>query len=171
MDREGNELPRGEIGEIVVAGAQVSNGYYKNPEANQEAFFGRFMGIGDMGYMDDEGYIYLVDRKSDMIISGGINIYPAEIEAVMIDHPDIEEPAVIGVPDEKWGELVKAVLSLEEGATATEQDIIDWCRGKMAGYRIPRSVDFVTDFPRTAAGKIQKKVLRGQYWKEAGRKI
>ena len=171
VDREGNELPRGEIGEIVVAGAQVSNGYYKNPEANQEAFFGRFIGIGDMGYMDDEGYIYLVDRKSDMIISGGINIYPAEIETVMIDHPDIEEPAVIGVPDEKWGELVKAVLSLEEGATATEQDIIDWCRGKMAGYRIPRSVDFVTDFTRTAAGKIQKKVLRGQYWKEAGRKI
>jgi acyl-CoA synthetase (AMP-forming)/AMP-acid ligase II len=171
VDREGTELPRGEIGEIVAASVQVSQGYYKNPEANRDAFFGRFLGIGDMGYMDDEGYIYLVDRKSDMIISGGVNIYPAEIEAVMIEHPQIQELAVIGVPDDKWGESVKAVVIKKEGATLTEQTIIEWCKGKIAGYRIPRSVDFVTDFPRTAAGKIQKKALREQYWKESDRKI
>ena len=163
VDEKGNEVPRGEMGEIVVAGTQVSKGYYKNPEANRDGFFGRFLGIGDMGYMDDEGYVYLVDRKSDMIISGGINIYPAEIEAVMVNHPQIAEVAIIGVPDEKWGESVKAVVRLMEGATLTEKELIEWCRGKMAGYRIPRSVDFVTDFPRTAAGKVQKKVLRQQY--------
>jgi len=124
-----------------------------------------------MGYMDVEGHVYIVDRKSDMIISGGSNIYPAEIETVMINHPDIEEVAVIGVPDDKWGESVKAVIRLKKGATATEKDIIEWCRGKMAGYRVPRSVDFVSDYPRTAAGKVQKKALREQYWKEKGRKI
>ncbi len=106
-----------------------------------------------------------------MIISGGINIYPAEIEAVMIEHPQILEIAVIGVPDEKWGESVKAMVVLKEGAKLTEQDIIEWCKGKMARYRVPRSVDFVTDFPRTAAGKVQKKVVREQYWKDSGRKI
>lgn len=163
VDEKGNEVPRGEMGEIVVAGTPVYLGYYKNQKANRDGFFGRFLGIGDMGYMDDEGYVYLVDRKSDMIISGGINIYPAEIEAVMVNHPQIAEVAIIGVPDEKWGESVKAVVRLMEGATLTEKELIAWCRGKMAGYRIPRSVDFVTDFPRTAAGKVQKKVLRQQY--------
>jgi long-chain acyl-CoA synthetase len=163
VDEKGNEVPRGEMGEVVVAGTPVSLGYYKNPEANRDGFFGRFLGIGDMGYMDDEGHVYLVDRKSDMIISGGINIYPAEIEAVMVNHPQIAEVAIIGVPDEKWGESVKAVVRLMEGATLTEKELIEWCQGKMAGYRIPRSVDFVTDFPRTAAGKVQKKVLRQQY--------
>jgi acyl-CoA synthetase (AMP-forming)/AMP-acid ligase II len=172
VDLEGNEVPRGQTGEIVVAGTQVSLGYYKNPEANRDGFLGRFLGIGDMGYMDEEGHVYIVDRKSDMIISGGSNIYPAEIETVMINHPDIEEVAVIGVPDDKWGESVKAVIRLKKGATATEKDIIEWCRGKMAGYRVPRSVDFVSDYPRTAAGKVQKKALREQYWKAAGgRKI
>ena len=129
------------------------------------------MCLGDMGYLDKEGYLYMVDRKSDMIVSGGMNIYPAEIEAVMIGHPKIAEVAVIGVPDEKWGQSVKALIIAAPGMDVTEEEIIEWCRGKMAGYRIPRSVDFVSEFPKTPTGKIKKKVLREQYWKDADRKI
>ena len=124
-----------------------------------------------MGYLDKEGYLYVVDRKSYMIVSGGMNIYPAEIEAVMIGHPKIAEVAVIGVPDEKWGQSVKALIIAAPGMDVTEEEIIEWCRGKMAGYRIPRSVDFVSEFPKTPTGKIKKKVLREQYWKDADRKI
>lgn len=171
IDPKGNELPRGEVGEIVVAGTMVTRGYKKNPDANRAAFHGRFLGIGDMGYMDKDGYIFIVDRKSDMIISGGMNIYPAEIEAVMIDHPQIAEVAVIGIPDEQWGESVKAIVRLAPGQEVSGEDIIAWCKGKMAGYRVPKSVDFVADFPRTATGKVQKSVLRQEYWKDAGRKV
>jgi len=171
IDMDGNDLPRGEVGEIVVAGQMVTRGYKKNPDANRAAFHGRFMGIGDIGYMDKDGYIFIVDRKSDMIISGGMNIYPAEIEAVMIDHPQIAEVAVLGVPDEQWGESVKAIVRLAPGQEVTAEEIIVWCKGKMAGYRVPKSIDFVADFPRTAAGKVQKSVLRQEYWKDAGRKV
>ena len=171
IDMDGNDLPRGEVGEIVVAGQMETRGYKKNPDANRAAFHGRFMGLGDIGYMDKDGYIFIVDRKSDMIISGGMNIYPAEIEAVMIDHPQIAEVAVLGVPDEQWGESVKAIVRLAAGQEVTAEEIIAWCKGKMAGYRVPKSVDFVADFPRTAAGKVQKSVLRQKYWKDAGRKV
>jgi long-chain acyl-CoA synthetase len=171
IDDKGNELPRGQIGEIAVAGIMATSGYNKNPDATRQALHGRFLGIGDMAYMDEEGYVYIVDRKSDMIISGGMNIYPAEIEAVMIGNPSIAEVAVIGVPDEQWGENVKAIVRLTPGQAATETEIIEWCRGKMASYRIPKSVDFIDDFPRTAAGKVQKSVLRKKYWEGAGRKI
>jgi acyl-CoA synthetase (AMP-forming)/AMP-acid ligase II len=104
------------------------------------------MGIGDMGYIDDEGYLFILDRKSDMILSGGMNIYPAEIESVMINHPQIAEAGVIGVPDDRWGEPVKAVVRLKPGKPVTVEEIIAWCRGKIAGYRISKSVDFVEDF-------------------------
>jgi long-chain acyl-CoA synthetase len=171
VDLDGNDLPRGEIGEVVVAGTLVSQGYYKNPEATDAAFYGRYMGIGDMGYMDEEGYVYVVDRKSDMVISGGMNIYPAEIEAVMVEHPKIMEVAIIGVPDDRWGESVKAVIILTPGEETSEEAIIEWCKGKMASYRVPKSIDFAADFPRTPAGKVQKKVLREKYWEGYERKI
>lgn len=168
---DGRDLPRGEVGEIVVAGTMVTSGYNKNPEANRSSFHGRYLGIGDMGFMDEEGYITIVDRKSDMIISGGANIYPAEIEEVMIKNGKIAEVAVIGVPDEKWGESVKALVRLQPNQEATPEEIIEWCKGKMAGYRVPKSVEFVADFPRTAAGKVQKAVLRKQYWEGVDLKI
>jgi acyl-CoA synthetase (AMP-forming)/AMP-acid ligase II len=171
IDMHGNDLPRGEIGEIVVAGQMVTRGYNKNPDANRKAFNGRFIGIGDIGYMDEDGYVFITDRKSDMIISGGMNIYPAEIELVMVDHPKITEVAVIGVPDDQWGESVKAVVRLAPGQEATGEEIIAWCKGKMAGYRVPKSIDFVADFPRTPAGKVQKSVLREAYWAGTGRNI
>jgi acyl-CoA synthetase (AMP-forming)/AMP-acid ligase II len=164
IDDKGRELPRGQIGEIAVAGIMATAGYNKNPDATRQALHGRFLGIGDMAYMDEAGYVYIVDRKSDMIISGGMNIYPAEIEVVMIGNSKIAEVAVIGVPDEQWGENVKAIVRITPGQTTTEEEIIEWCRGKMAGYRIPKSVDFIDDFPRTAAGKVQKSVLRKKYW-------
>jgi acyl-CoA synthetase (AMP-forming)/AMP-acid ligase II len=129
------------------------------------------MGIGDMGYMDEEGYVYVVDRKSDMVISGRMNIYPAEIEAVMVEHPKIMEVAIIGVPDDRWGESVKAVIILTPGEETSENEIIEWCKGKMASNSVPKSVDFATDFPRTPAGKGQKKVLREKYWEGYERKI
>ncbi len=163
VDDNGNELPPGEIGEIVVYGGGVCMGYYKNPEATKQAFHGKYMGVGDLAYKNEEGYVYIVDRKSDMILSGGINIYPAEIEAVMINHPKILEVAVIGVPDKKWGEAVKALIRLQPGVEADENEIIQWCRGKMADYRIPKSVEFVDDFPRTPVGKVQKNILKARY--------
>jgi long-chain acyl-CoA synthetase len=168
---DGRELPRGEVGEIVLAGSMVTPGYNKNPEANRSSFHGRFLGIGDMGFMDEDGYVTIVDRKSDMIISGGSNIYPAEIEEVMIKNDKIAEVAVIGVPSEQWGESVKALVRLQPELEATPEEIIEWCSGKMAGYRIPRSVEFVADYPRTAAGKIQKAELRKKYWEGKERKI
>jgi long-chain acyl-CoA synthetase len=149
----------------------VTPGYNKNPEANRSSLHGRYMGIGDMGFMDEEGFVTIVDRKSDMIISGGANIYPAEIEEVMVKNGKIAEVAVIGVPDEKWGESVKALIRLQPNQEATPEEIVEWCKGKMAGYRVPKSVEFVADFPRTAAGKIQKSVLRKQYWDGVDRKI
>ncbi len=163
VDDNGNELPPGEIGEIVVYGGGVCMGYYKNPEATKQAFYGRYMGVGDLAFTNEEGYIYIVDRKSDMILSGGTNIYPAEIEAVMMNHPKILEIAVIGVPDEKWGEAVKGLIRLKPGMEADQNEIIQWCRGKMADYRIPKSVEFVDDFPRTPVGKVQKNILKAKY--------
>jgi acyl-CoA synthetase (AMP-forming)/AMP-acid ligase II len=124
-----------------------------------------------MAYMDDDGYYYLVDRKIDMIISGGENIYPAEIEAVLYRHPKVFEAAVIGIPDDEWGESVKAVVILKEGQSATAEEIINYCREHLAGYKVPRSVDFVKDMPKTATGKILKKEIRAPYWKGRRAKI
>lgn len=163
IDESGNKLPPGEVGEMVVYGGGVCLGYYNNEEASSNAFHGRFIGVGDLAYVNEEGYYFIVDRKSDMILSGGTNVYPAEIEAVMINHPKIAEVAVIGVPDEKWGESVKALIRLMPDCTADEDEIIDWCQGKMAGYRIPKSVDFVDDYPRTPVGKVQKHILKARY--------
>ena len=134
--------------------------YYKNPEATEEAFRGGWFHSGDLVRMDDEGFIYVVDRKKDMIISGGENIYPAEIEQVLMKHPDIRECAVIGVADEKWGESVKAVIVKREGAELNEEDIIRFCQNQLASYKKPRQVQFLDALPRNAAGKILKKALR-----------
>lgn len=113
-----------------------------------------------MGYIDDKGYLFILDRKSDMILSGGMNIYHAEMESIMINPPQTAEAAVIGVPDDQWGESVKVVVRLMPGKPVTAEEIIAWCRGKMAGYRIAKSVDFVEDFSRTATGKVLKSILR-----------
>ena len=169
LDKDGNEVPKGEVGEFWVRGLTVCDGYYKKPEATAEALRNGWLGLGDMGRQDEEGYYYIVDRKQDMIISGGINVYPAEIEEVLHTHPKVLDVAVIGVPDKKWGEAVKAVLVLKPGETATEEEIIQWCDGRMAGHKKPKSVDFVPEIPRTLQGKALKNKMREKYW--AGRKI
>jgi acyl-CoA synthetase (AMP-forming)/AMP-acid ligase II len=121
--------------------------------------------------MDEEGYYYVVDRKSDMVISGGVNIYPVEIDNVIMTHPKVVDCAVIGVPDDKWGESLKAIVVLKDGETSTEQEIIDYCKDRLANYKKPKTVDFAPELPRNPSGKILKRVLRERYWKDQERGV
>jgi len=171
LDDEGNEVPQGEVGELYSRTPMVFREYWKNPEKTQEAFRGEWITVGDMAKKDEDGYYYLVDRKANMIITGGENVYPSEVEAVVATHPAVKDVAVIGVPDPKWGEAVKAVVILKEGYQPSEElakEIVEHCKGKIAGYKRPKSVDFIPeeDMPRTATGKILHRKLRERYWKD-----
>jgi len=146
-------------------------GYWRNPEATRKALVGGWLHTGDVGYMDEKGYLFIMDRSKDMIISGGENIYPREIEEVLIQHPAVREVAVIGVPDPKWGEAVKAVVSLAANRSATAEELIAFCKDHMAGYKKPRSVDFVDELPKNNYGKIMKRDLRARYWESRERKV
>jgi acyl-CoA synthetase (AMP-forming)/AMP-acid ligase II len=168
---EGKELPPGEIGEIVTRSDVVMKGYWRNPEATKETIKGGWLHTGDMGYMDENGYIFIMDRSKDMIISGGENIYPREIEEVIIKHPSVREVAVIGIPDPKWGEAVKAVVSLVEGKSVMEDELIAFCKDNMASFKKPKSVDFVDELPKNNYGKILKRELRDKYWKGKERQV
>lgn len=164
IDDSGNEVQQGEVGEIVVKGLTLCDGYYDNPEANEEAFKDGWLGLGDMGKQDEEGFYYLVDRKQDMILSGAFNVYPAEIEEVLHEYPDIVEGAVIGMPHDKWGEVPIAIIRLKDGLTAEETEIINFCKGKMADYKIPHKVIFVQEpLPRSLQGKVLKFKLRDMF--------
>jgi len=171
VDEEDNQQPNGTIGEIIARGPQMMRGYWNLPDESAEALKGGWMHTGDAGVMDDEGYIYIQDRVKDMIVSGGENIYPRVIEEVLFKHPAIADAAVIGVPDEQWGETVKAIAVLREGMTATEEEIIDFCRDKLGGYERPRSVDFVAALPRNPTGKVLKRELREPYWTGRKRRV
>lgn len=162
LDVDGQEVPDGEVGELFSRTPYVFDGYWKNPEKTAEAFCGEWCSVGDMARRDVDGYIHLVDRKSNMIISGGENIYPSEIEGVLGAHPKVMDIAVIGVPDAKWGEAVQAVIVLHDGQQASEAEMLDFCRERLASYKRPRSVLFVADaeMPRTATGKILHRTLR-----------
>jgi len=166
LDSEGCEVGPGQVGEIYAATPFLLQEYYKNETATRAGTHGQYFSVGDMARCDEEGYYYIVDRVQDMIISGGTNIYPAEIEEVLHSHPKIQEAAVIGVPNETWGESVKAIVVLKPGETATEQEIIDYCMQNMASHKKPRSVDFVDELPRNPSGKILKRLIRKQYWGE-----
>ncbi|MCK5711718.1 MAG: AMP-binding protein, partial [Hyphomicrobiaceae bacterium] len=146
-------------------------GYYKDPEKTAESIDGEWSTAGDVAYFDEEGYYYLADRKHDMIISGGENIYPAEIEEVITQIPEVSEVAVIGVPNEEWGEEVKSLVIVKEDKTITAQEILDYCKQNLAGYKRPRTDELVDDFPRTATGKILKRILRKPYWEGQERHI
>jgi len=171
MDESGNLLPPGQVGEIVVRSDQVMGGYWKKPEATAETLRGGWLHTRDMGYADEDGYIYLVDRKDDMIVSGGFNIYPKEVEDVLYSHPAVLEAAVFGVPDEKWGEVVKAVISVRSGMKVTEEEIIEHCRKHLASYKKPKSVDFIKELPKSPFGKIWRRKLKEPYWLGRGRMI
>jgi acyl-CoA synthetase (AMP-forming)/AMP-acid ligase II len=168
LDENRNEVPPGEVGEIFVRTPIVFTEYWKDPEKTKEVFEGEWSTAGDMGKIDEDGYYYLVDRKANMIITGGENVYPSEVENVLGSHPAVRDVAVIGVPHEKWGEAVKAVVILHEGETPSEElgkELIEHCRGKIAGYKIPKSVDFIKEeeMPRTGTGKILHRILRERY--------
>jgi acyl-CoA synthetase (AMP-forming)/AMP-acid ligase II len=162
LDENGNDVPDGEIGELYSWTPFAFTGYWNLPEKTAEAFRGRYCTVGDMAYRDTDGFYHLVDRKSNMIISGGENIYPTEVEALLARHPAVRDVAVIGIPDAKWGEAVHAIVVRKPGTDVTEDALVEWCRDQIAGYKRPRSFRFIADgdMPRTATGKIQHRVLR-----------
>jgi len=164
-------LKRGETGEICVRGDLVMKGYYKAPEKTAEAIIDGWLHTGDIGHVDSEGYLHITDRKKDMIISGGFNVYPSEVEQVIWAHPAVQDCAVIGVPDEKWGEAVKAVVELNIGQTVAADELIALCKQKLGSVKAPKSVDFVDALPRSPIGKVLKKDLRARYWQDTTRKI
>jgi fatty-acyl-CoA synthase len=165
LDADGLEVPTGEVGELYSRTPYAFDGYWKMPDRTAQAFRGPYCTAGDMARRDEEGYYHLVDRKSNMIITGGENVYPSEVESVVASHPKVKDVAVIGVPHEKWGEAVHAVVILHEGETVTEDEIRQWCRDKIAGYKRPKSVDFIEEdeMPRTGTGKILHRLLRERY--------
>jgi acyl-CoA synthetase (AMP-forming)/AMP-acid ligase II len=167
LDEEGKEVPVGQVGELYSRGPMLFTEYYKDPERTKQSFRGEWFSAGDMAKKDKDGYYYLVDRKHNMIITGGENVYPSEVEKVISQHPAVLDVAVIGLPHEKWGEAVTAVVSLKEGKKATEEEIIDFCRGKMASFKRPKSVIFIKDeeMPRTPTGKILHRKLRERFGK------
>ena len=160
VDDAGVDLPGGETGEILVKSESVIAGYWNNPEETANAIRDGWFHTGDLGYLDDERYLFVVDRKKDMVVSGGVNIYSKEIESVLYRHPAVLEAAVIGLPDEAWGEVVTAVISTRPGRAVTGQALIDFCRTSLAGYKKPRKVFFMDELPKNPSGKILKRVLR-----------
>jgi acyl-CoA synthetase (AMP-forming)/AMP-acid ligase II len=171
VDEDDNPVPNGTVGEILARGPQIMRGYWNLPDESAEALRGGWLHTGDAGVVDDEGYIYVQDRVKDMIVSGGENVYPRVVEDVLFKHPAVADAAVIGVPDEQWGETVKAIVVLRADATATEEEIMDFCRGKLGGYERPRSVDFVNALPRNPSGKVLKRQLREPYWAGHKRRV
>jgi acyl-CoA synthetase (AMP-forming)/AMP-acid ligase II len=167
LDEKGSEVPTGEVGELYSRGPEMFDGYWKDEEKTRAAFHGEHFSAGDMARIDEDGFYTLVDRKKNMIISGGENVYPSEIENVIGAHEAVQDVAVIGVPHPKWGEAVHGVVILHEGKTLAADDVIQYCRGKIAGFKIPKTVDFITEeeMPRTGTGKILHRILRERYGK------
>ncbi|MGV0852415.1 AMP-binding protein [Mycolicibacterium phlei] len=175
LDDEGNMLPANEIGNVYIERLDGLSFEYRNDaELTASVHRGKAFTIGDVGYLDDDGYLFICDRAKDMIISGGVNIYPAEVEGVLLTHPAVGDVAVIGVPDPEWGEQVKAVVELVADAEASDAlagELIAYCRARLAGFKCPRSVDFSAKLPRNEAGKLIKRVVRDAYWADAGRRV
>jgi long-chain acyl-CoA synthetase len=161
LGEDGAEVPVGEIGEIATAGPQVIPGYWNKPEATAASLPGGELRTGDVGFMDADGWFYLVDRKKDMINAAGYKVWPREVEDVLYGHPAVREAAVVGVPDEYRGETVKAFVSLRPGESVTEAELIDYCKANMAAYKYPRSIEFIDELPKTTTGKVLRRELRG----------
>lgn len=157
-------LPCGSVGEICIRSNAVMKGYWRKPEMTRQALRGNWYHTGDAGYQDDEGFIYLVDRVKDMIITGGENVYSSEVENVLFTHPDIIEAAVIGLPHEQWGEAVHAVVLCKQGRTVRDDELSLYCRDYLAGYKVPKSFTFVAEpLPKTSVGKVRKETLRESF--------
>jgi acyl-CoA synthetase (AMP-forming)/AMP-acid ligase II len=162
MDDEGNLLGPGQRGEIVARGPLVMAGYYKNPEASEEATRHGWHHTGDIGYLDDDNYLFIVDRAKDMIITGGFNVYSAEIEQVLLAHPAVQDCAVIGLPDEKWGERVTAVLQLRPGQSVTQDEVRSFVKERLGSVKAPKQVEIWADLPRSKVGKVLKTEVKAQ---------
>jgi acyl-CoA synthetase (AMP-forming)/AMP-acid ligase II len=171
VDDDDNEVPNGTVGEICGRGPLVMKGYWAKPELTAETLRGGWLHTGDAGYKDDDGYVYIVDRKKDMIVSGGENVYSTEVEKAIYRHPDVLECAVIGIPDKKWGEAVSAFIVRKPDATVTEEGVKDFVRELISHYKVPKNVMFVDALPKAPTGKIQKVVLREKYWEGVGRRV
>jgi long-chain acyl-CoA synthetase len=174
LDDDGNELPPGEVGHVYLKDAGPKFEYRNDPELTASVHRGDAFTIGDVGYLDEDGYLFLCDRAKDMIISGGVNIYPAEIEGVLSAHPAVGDVAVIGIPDAEWGEQVKAIVEVTGDVRPSDElgeELIAYCRDRLAGFKCPRSVDFRNHLPRTEAGKLYKRYLRDEYWAATGRSL
>lgn len=171
VDENGNALPPGEVGEIVLRSQCVMKGYWNREDATADAIREGWFHTGDAGYLDEEGYVYIHDRVKDMIVSGGENVYPAEVENALFKHPHVADVAVIGVPDDKWGEAVKAIIVPEKGTSPDPQEIIQWAKTQIAGYKVPKSIDFIDALPRNPSGKILRRELRDPYWEGRDRKV
>jgi long-chain acyl-CoA synthetase len=162
IGEDGQDLPVGEVGELVTAGPQVVAGYWNKPEETAKALPGGVLHTGDVGYMDAQGWFYIVDRKKDQINAGGYKIWPREVEDALYEHPAVREAAVVGVPDEYRGETVKAFVSLKPGAEATVQEIIAFTKERMAAYKYPRQVEILDEIPKTVSGKVLRRELRAR---------
>jgi acyl-CoA synthetase (AMP-forming)/AMP-acid ligase II len=171
VDENDKDVDAGELGEIIARGPNVMKGYWKMPEATADTLRGGWLHTGDLGTMDERGYVFIMDRLKDMIVSGGENVYPREIEEVLFTHPGVADAAVIGVPSARWGEDVKAVVVLKADASATAEELIEFCGGRLAGYKRPRTVDFLEALPKNPSGKVLKRELREPYWKGVDRRV
>jgi acyl-CoA synthetase (AMP-forming)/AMP-acid ligase II len=171
VNASGSDVAVGQVGEIWVRTPTLFKSYWKRPEETEHVKQNGWYRTGDAGYQDADGYLYIHDRVKDMIVSGGENVYSAEVERVLERHPAVAQVAVIGVPDPKWGEAVKAMIVLREGAAGSEAELIAFCRLSLGGYKLPKSVEFVREFPRTPSGKVQKAALRAPYWKGQSRVV
>ena len=171
VDENGCEISPGQIGEIIIRGPDVMMGYWEEPELSKETLVDGWIHTGDMARVDQEGFIYIVDRKKDMIISGGFNVYPTEVEQCLYTHPSVYEVCVVGVPDETWGEAVKAVVVLKAGCSASVEELIEHCSRFLADYKKPRSVDFIDQLPKNPHGKIVRRLVQEKYWGDQQRRV
>jgi len=171
VDEEGEDVPAGEVGEIITRGPTLFDGYYGNEDATRQAWRNGWLHTGDLGKVDEEGFLYIVDRLKDMILSGGVNIYPKDIEDAIYTLGQVKDVAVIGIPDEKWGEAVHAIVVCREGMSLDEQEVIAAARQKLAPYQAPKSVEFRSELPRNPSGKLLKRVLRAEFWKGTDVKV
>jgi len=172
VDESGKELPTGQKGELVARGANIMRGYWNNAKETDHAFRDGFFRTGDVGYQDANGYFYILDRLKDMIVTGGENVYSGDVEAVIYTHPAVREVAVFGIPDPKWGEIVKAVVVLKPGKTLTADELIAYCRRSLANFKVPRSIEFSeTELPKSGSGKILKRLLRDAAWARQERAV
>jgi acyl-CoA synthetase (AMP-forming)/AMP-acid ligase II len=171
VDEDDRDVPVGEPGEILTRGPHMMRGYWRREEETARTMRGGFIHTGDVGRADEDGFIYIVDRAKDMIISGGMNVYSVEVENVLMEHPDVREACVIGVPDDKWGEAVTAFVVQREGGRLDGAALIAFAGKKLAAYSRPKTVEFVTDIPKTPYGKMDKKAIRGRFWTSDGRQV